>query len=61
MVDGEELDLEFLAGGFVDAEAGEFEELGIGVAGGFLLGGGLGYGRVDLTFGLGEVDETPGH
>jgi hypothetical protein len=25
-----------------------------------LLGGGLGYGGVDFTFGLGEVDETPG-
>lgn len=60
MIDGEELDLEFLAGGFVDAEAGELEKLRVGVAGSFLLGGGLGYGGVDFTFGLGEVDETPG-
>ncbi len=59
MVDGEELDLEFFAGGFVDTEAGEFEVLRVGVAGRFLFGSGFGNSGVDFTLGLSEVDEEP--
>jgi len=59
MVDGEKLDLEFFAGGFVDTEAGEFEVLRVGVASSFLFGSGFGDSRVNLAAGLGEVNKGP--